>query len=67
MRYCFLYVTTGDRMSTPVAERVRQFRERQRQTNPKEPLWRDLTGRLNVAAFWLGLGNAAPPYLRRCH
>ena len=42
------------------AERVRQFRARQRTTNPKEPNWRDIEGRLGVVAIWLRLGKTVP-------
>lgn len=47
-------------MSSPVTERVRQYRQRRRQADPKEPFWPDLTGKLNTAAIWLDLGNPAP-------
>lgn len=47
-------------MVTPVNERVKKYRERQRQAHPQEPLWHTLIGRLYVADLWLTRKGAAP-------
>src|SRR5512147_2579215 len=59
MALCYRTVTEY-LMVTPVNERVKKYRERQRQAHPQEPLWHTLIGRLHVADLWLNRGGAAP-------